>query len=183
MKISKEQLKTFWYEDEVGNRIEWPDDRVDAPENAAYYITRFPKMLITQYNRLIRQIDVDKCRHPRRHIKSTYGWVDGIVGRECELCHGTQIKKKWHFWPKKWEAHGSRPAFSFNTTWNDEKIILAMANSGDFTLSEAIIVYASACERCMNVLAHKYSNGVDGYAEYSEEWQKCNTECQFCRGE
>ena len=68
-------------------------------------------------------------------------------------------------------------------TWNDEKTILAMEKSGDFTLSEAIIVYATACEKCMNVLVHKYTNGEDGYAEYSEEWKKCGTSCKFCRTE
>lgn len=65
----------------------------------------------------------------------------------------------------------------------NEDVILAMANSGDYTLSEAIGVYANACERCTNVLAYKYLNGTGGYPEYSEEWKKCNTICDFCKGE
>ena len=65
----------------------------------------------------------------------------------------------------------------------NEEIILAMANSGDYTLSEAIYVYAKACERCANALAYKYLNGADGYEEYSEEWKKCNTSCRWCEGE
>ena len=60
-------------------------------------------------------------------------------------------------------------------------VILAMANSGEYTLTEALAVYAEACERCSNVLAYNYLNGEDGYAEGSEEWLKCNTECRFCR--
>lgn len=40
---------------------------------------------------------------------------------------------------------------------------------------------STACERCMNVLAYKYLNGADGYEEYSDEWKKCNTECDFCK--
>jgi hypothetical protein len=33
----------------------------------------------------------------------------------------------------------------------------------------------------MNALEFKYLNGKAGYAEYSEEWLKCNTECDFCK--
>jgi hypothetical protein len=99
------------------------------------------------------------------------------------MCHGTQTKKRWHFWPRKWSGYGSREIFSVHTTWNDEKVVLAMANSGDYTLAEAILVYTTACERCLNVIVYKYTNGTDGYAEYSEEWEKARTSCEFCRDE
>ena len=65
----------------------------------------------------------------------------------------------------------------------NQNVLLAMANSGDYTLSEAIAVWANACERCMNVLAYKYLNGSDGYPEYSDEWKKCHTRCAYCREE
>ena len=65
----------------------------------------------------------------------------------------------------------------------NEDVILAMANSGDYTLGEAIILYSQACERCANVLAYKYLNGKDGYPEHSDKWKECNTVCQFCREE
>ena len=70
----------------------------------------------------------------------------------------------------------------FNTSigGGNQDVIMAMVNSGDYTLPEALVVFASACERCMNVLAYKYLNGADGYAEHSEEWEKCNTKCDFC---
>lgn len=60
---------------------------------------------------------------------------------------------------------------------------MAMANSGGYTLQEALVVYSTACERCINVLAYKYLNGTDGYEEYSDsdEWKKCNTEYDFCK--
>ena len=61
--------------------------------------------------------------------------------------------------------------------------VVAMVNSGDYTLEEAIYVFANACERCTNVLLHKYLNGADGYEEYSEEWKKANTVCDWCRDE
>ncbi len=83
----------------------------------------------------------------------------------------------------KWDdGTNITPLIDFHTTigGGNEPLILAMANSGDFTLSEAICVYASACERCANVLAYKYLNGKDGYPEFSEEWAKTNTSCDFC---
>ena len=74
-----------------------------------------------------------------------------------------------------------RHIFTFNTRYcSGSDCIVAMVNSGDFTLEQAIWVYANSCERCMNVLLHKYLNGADGYPEYSEEWKKCNTFCDFC---
>lgn len=86
---------------------------------------------------------------------------------------------------RKWdEGTTLTRVISFNTTYGGgQDVILAMVNSGDYTLEEAISVYSSACERCMNVLAYKYTNGADGYAEHSEEWEKCNTECDFCKNE
>ena len=65
----------------------------------------------------------------------------------------------------------------------NEDVIIAMVNSGDYTLSEALMLWSKCCERCMNVLAYKYLNGKDGYKEYSEEWLKCPTVCQFCKDE
>ena len=73
--------------------------------------------------------------------------------------------------------------FSCHIGSGNEDVILAMANSGDYTLSEAIAVWANACERCMNVLTYKYLNGKDGYPEHSDEWKKANTVCRYCRDE
>jgi len=73
---------------------------------------------------------------------------------------------------------GSEEIAEGHSTW-PEDLALAMANSGDYKLSEAIIILASSCERCMNALGHKY--GVDwGYPEESEEWQKAKTVCDYC---
>lgn len=65
----------------------------------------------------------------------------------------------------------------------NEDVIIAMVNSGDYSLSEALMLLSHCCERCMNVLAHKYLNGKFGYKEYSEEWLKCPTFCEFCKDE
>ena len=85
----------------------------------------------------------------------------------------------------RWTYHGDDKMVTFTTHigGGNEKAILAMANSGDFTLGEAIIVWATACERCANALAYKYTNGEDGYPEYGEEWKKCPTECEFCKSD
>jgi hypothetical protein len=182
MLIKKEHLQTLWYDDKDGNKItlsERQKEELVRPENAKYQVSQFPCTLRTSHLELISQEEVNKCKHPRKYIKPTYGWIDGIVGRECKLCHGTQTKKKWHLWSRKWDGYGSREVFAFNSGWNDD-LALAIANSGDYTLSEAIIIAARSCERCMNALAHKY--GLDwGYEEGSEEWKKCGTSCDFCK--
>ena len=75
---------------------------------------------------------------------------------------------------------------NMNTSYGSkfsQDCIVSMVNSGDYTLEEAIFVYCNSCERCMNVLLYKYLNGADGYKEYSEEWKKCNTVCEWCKGE
>lgn len=63
------------------------------------------------------------------------------------------------------------------------RLAVAMVNSGDYELDEALSVLANCCERCVNVLFRKYAPEVDcGYEEFSDEWQKANTECDFCKG-
>lgn len=63
------------------------------------------------------------------------------------------------------------------------QLVVAMVNSGDYDLYEALAVLRESCERCTNVLWNLYLPEVDGYAEHSEEWNKCNTVCDFCRDE
>lgn len=179
MNIDKNKLCTLWYEDANGKRIPCDDKELVQPEGAVYQISQFPNVLHTTYLVLIRQEDVDKCKHPRKHVAPTYGWKDGIVGRVCKCCHGTQLKKKWHFWPRKWDGTGSYELMTGHASWSED-LVLKMANSGGYTLKEAILVVAQSCERCMNALANKYGLSW-GYGENGEEWNKCNTSCMFCR--
>lgn len=65
-------------------------------------------------------------------------------------------------------------------TW-PEDLVLAMTNSGDYSLSESILIAACCCGRCLNALCHKYGLD-DGYPEGSVEWHKAGTSCEFCRG-
>lgn len=67
---------------------------------------------------------------------------------------------------------------SMSSTWSDD-VVTAMVRSGDWTAQDAIMVFAQACERCMNVLWHHY-DGRDGYPFGSDEYWRCNTCCQMC---
>lgn len=181
MNIDKTKLKTLWYEDENGKEID-ADVRCEIPPTAAkYQVSRFPLEVRTTFLRFVSQEEVSKCKHKHKYIKRTFGWQDGMKGRECQNCNGTQVRKWWQPWGRKWDAHGSRPAFTGTTTIGDGRILLAMANSGDYTLEEAMIAYSEACEKCANVLWHKYTNGQEGYPEGSEEWNKCGTSCKWCQ--
>ena len=91
---------------------------------------------------------------------------------------------RFYKWISKSKARTFNHIYTVSTTYGGgQDCIVAMVNSGDFTLEQAIWVYANSCERCMNALAYKYLDGKDGYPEYSEEWKKCNTVCDFCRDE
>jgi len=158
MKIKKEHLKTLWYEDADGNILEHDNESYLCPKGAKFQNSMFPNIVRHNVLELIKQEDVDKCPHPRENINKTYGWIDGIEGRRCV---------------------GSREIMSMSSSW-PEDIVLSIANSGDYTLKEAILICVKACERCLNVLAHKYKAG-DGYSDDSEEYKQCGTSCQFCR--
>ena len=161
MKIDKEKLnRYFWYEDTNGNVIE--EKQVKDFEYVTYHCC-FP-LEITEH------ID-EYCYHPRNlFIK--------------HLCFF--IKPLRRYLNKKYKDNKTFKRIlecNSHIGGGNEEVILAMANSGDYTLSEALLVWSQSCERCMNVIAYKYLNGKDGYEEYSDEWEKCNTVCDFCRDE
>ena len=169
MKINLEKLnKKFWFEDENGNEIEM-DDGVCGSDSIN---RKFQNGEIVYYKRCfpleLHQFTDEFCYHPKNPIIKF-------------LC-----RKSYRFY--KWIAKGKdrtyRNILDCTTTFGSgQDCIVAMVNSGDYTLEQAIWVYANACERCMNVLLYKYLDGKDGYEEYSEEWHKANTVCDFCREE
>lgn len=158
MKINYDKLnKKSWFEDANGNEIS--KEQIKDGE-IAYYRSCFPLKINDELS--------EYCYRPKNPIIKF-------------LC-----RKSNRFY--KWISKGKDRTFNhictFSTTYNSgQDCIVAMVNSGDFTLEQAIYVYANSCERCMNVLAYKYLDGKDGYEEYSEEWKKCNTVCDFCREE
>lgn len=67
-----------------------------------------------------------------------------------------------------------------NISRDSGQLLVAMVNSGDYDLYEAMAVLARCCERCLNVIWNKYLPDVDGYPEFSREWYQANTVCEFC---
>lgn len=79
--------------------------------------------------------------------------------------------------------HKSVDLGGFTSTYPDD-LALAIANSGDYRLKDAITIAASSCERCLNALLWHYEVSKDGeregYPEGSEEWHEARTSCRFC---
>lgn len=69
------------------------------------------------------------------------------------------------------------PVMSGSSGWSED-LVMAMANRG-YRLSDAIMIAAHSCERCMNSLAFKF--GLKwGYERGSAEWKHSNTSCDMC---
>ncbi len=155
MKIDYTELeKGHWFEDENGNEVDKSDP------NACYYIHCFPLEL--------HQFIDEYCYHPKNPIVKF-------------LCRKS---RRFYTWGSKGKPKTFKNLLNCTTTYGSgQECIVAMVNSGDYTLRQAIWVYANACERCMNVLLYKYLDGKDGYEEFSEEWYKAHTECDFCKTE
>ena len=180
MNIDKSKLYTLWYENENGDILSQEEymEREDT-EGFIYQHSKFPCTLTHRCQKSILPEEVDNCQHPEEYIKRSFGWIDGIEGRECQMCHGEQTRSTNDPWPEEWRVYGSRELFSGDSTW-PEDLVLSMANSKDYSLSESILIAGDCCERCMNALAFKY--GLTwGYEENSEEWKKSKTCCEFCK--
>lgn len=184
MNIDKSKLKIgIWYEDKNGNVME-NENSAEPPEGARTYHTCFPLQITESIYIVHDQKQKTRCRHNRKYWIKDKGLKKGLKGHVCSRCGCNQTRKWWQPWGKKWNRGTSITHLMDCRTSigsGNQDIIMAMVNSGDYSLNEALAVYSSACERCANVLAFKYLNGADGYEEYSDEWKKCNTECQFCK--
>jgi len=181
--IDPKKLRTLWYENEGGKKWDSPPDIFkEPPDGFIYQHSTFPNVIRHNVLRIVQRSEVDKCNHPSQYIVKTGGWIDGVKGRECTKCRGTQVVEEKDYpgdkWPDKWDAEGSRDFMTMESSWQED-LVLAIANSGNFTLGEAILITSSACERCMNALANYYGLSW-GYAEGSKEWGKSNTKCDFC---
>lgn len=190
-------LPTLWYENEAGDR--WPVDLHDPtaspPEGFVYQWSRFPTVLRETCNRSILQADVDACDHPGGMLRPDLGLIEGLEGRECMKCRGSQVKDAGAPWPVQWDAHGSRDVMSGDSSWPDdlvlamvrpspEEMCVALERHGEeprlFGMDDAIILAASSCERCLNALLWRYGLD-DGYPPYSEGWDKAGTSCEICK--
>lgn len=186
MNIDREKLKMgIWYEDKNGKMIKKTDDySCDIPEGVVTYHSCFPLEVTEKIYKVHDKNEKSSCKHKRKWWEKDNGLIKGYKGHTCAACGCSQLRKWWQPWGRKWDYGTEATLLLEHHTGiggGNQDLILAMVNSGDYTLKEAIAVLASACERCLNVLAYKYLNGADGYAEHSEEWKKCNTVCDFCK--
>lgn len=189
------EFPEYWFENEYGDRI-IPDPETlemsrPLPKEYIYQHSQSPRTVPHHVLELIRQEDVDAC--PHSEIVKDHGLIDGLEGRICRDCGGTQVKSIGEEWPAKWSGQGSRSVGSMNQTY-PEDLVLAMTRPSreewdtalsrghliePVTLTRAIILAANSCERCLNVLC--YRHGLkDGYEEFSEDWAKSNTRCKLC---
>jgi hypothetical protein len=145
--------ETLWYEDKDGNVIPHVPGESPFHDGNLYQHTRSVSM---RHNVLgsVRQKDVDACSHDV--VLATGGWVDGVEGRECRGCKGTQTRHTGEPWPEKWEGGACYNVISMNSGW-DSNVVTAMVRSGDYTAKEAALIAATSCERCWNVLLHYYN--------------------------
>lgn len=174
-------LDTLWYEDANGERLpkgeQWEIDEGRVPAGAVFQVSRFPRLLRRSTLRFVLAEEVRACEHPK--AAATNGWVDGIEGRECPECHGTQIRKVGEEWPGEWEASGAREFVAFECSWPDD-LVTALVRSAGMNAGAAVLWAGTACEGCLNVRAHEVGLSW-GYAAGSEEHVRCNTTCEICK--
>ena len=106
----KTVLPTLWYENQDGQRWvpNWDTgDGLDPPPGYHYQWSRDPLTLSDSCLKLIQKDEVDACPHEEEHLRKTYGWIDGIEGRECAHCKGSQTKNVDEPWPEEWDSGGS----------------------------------------------------------------------------
>lgn len=168
MKIDLKKLKmVHWFEDEDGNVYDVMSSDLPNKDYFTYHVVN--PCIYSE------QVDTYTCHPEYEHENNSF--------------YQAMLNFKWFrkLMKKKYRDHMTfKPCFRSNAGFGakfSQDCIVAMVNSGDYTLSEAIYVFCNACERCMNVLLYRYLDGKDGYAEHSEEWNECNTVCEWCKDE
>lgn len=164
MKISLEKYnRHHWFEDKEGNVYGAMDD---LPKDIDYFTYH-----CISANTYSEPVDAFTYHPEYLHENNT-------------LYH-MLLQWRWfyNFMFKRMKKRGDSRTFkriyTGNVHYGNGDCIVAMVNSGDYTLPEAIYVYCNSCERCTNVLENKYLG--QGYAEHSEEWERCNTSCEWCK--
>lgn len=190
-------LPTLWFENEAGDQ-HVPDLTgnmpPDVPEGFIYQRSRFPRTLVDNCLRLVTEEDVSKCDH--KEVLIDHGLIDGLEGRICRDCGGSQTKNEGEPWPAVWKSGGSQQVFSGSSSY-PSNLVLAMVRPSEeemgkaaerghniipMSYDQAVLVAATSCERCLNVLLWRHGLG-DGYEEGSPEWEKANTSCELCKDE
>lgn len=111
-------IYSVWLENEDGTRF-IPDMKGgdyapgDAPGDEFYAVhSEMPLQVTHEVMRQTIRSEVEACEHPADAIKPTDGWVEGVEGRECGKCQGTQTRNTTKPWPELWDAEGARPVCS-----------------------------------------------------------------------
>ncbi len=190
MNIDLSKVPTLWYENKEGDRWLPNFDGLGHPEEGLpagfmYQHSQFPSQLRESVHYIIQKGDVEACEHPKAAIRNSGPWDESPHSRKCRKCGGTQEIKEDGTWSAAWNAYGSQEIMSGNSGWSEDLVLAIVTAQArppghpHMSLGEAILVAASACERCMNTLANQY--GLDwGYEYMSDDWKKCGTECTFC---
>lgn len=182
MNIDKEKLNSNdWYSTESGRRIETDGD---CKLKKDYYHTQMVGVVNKVY--AVNDDTAQKqCDHLFEHLDiNMFSGDNGalcinIKCRKCGATYSGVIDKE----TEGWEQTDLYNIFTYHTyILGDiqQELIIKMVNSGDYTLTEAMLAVSIACERCLNVLLNKYECSDSGYEEYSEKWYKANTCCDFC---
>ena len=188
-------LPTLWYQNAQGGTWIPEEDGFNLgdnpPKGFVYQHSRFPRTLVENVLRLITKEDVDACSHSE--VVKDHGLIAGLEGRICQHCGGTQTKSTGTPWPAEWMAGGSKTVLRAESSYPSD-LVLAMVRPSTEEIQvalerghtiqpidymRAVLIAASSCERCMNVLM--YRHGLDdGYEEGSDQWKRANTRCEMC---
>ena len=196
MIINESEIVSLWFENSQGERFvpNYDNNNYTPPPGFIYQHSFNAHELTHKCFKAVLQSEVDACLHT--NVTPIYGWVPGIEGRECAVCHGTQTRNIKNSWPPKWDAHGSRKVFVGNSSYSAD-LVMGMVNPylkqwikslfrnnskppKKYPLHKAIIIVANSCERCLNYLYFKYGFD-DGYPEKSDKWWRAGTRCEFCK--
>jgi len=173
MIIDVSKLHTLWLENDEGEIWVYPEGECPGsePKGFIYQHSMFTHMLNHNVLRSVVPEEVEACDHDPTFIKRTGGWIDGLKGRECMKCCGSQTADEDGEWPEKWQSHGSRSFMGGSSGFPPELALalarpslkqrLIAASRGFFFLKTypmdvAIRIAADNCERCLNVLLYKY---------------------------
>lgn len=121
-------LYSIWYENEQGVRYV-PDlnnpGGIIVPEDFFYQHSDIPGYVTYQVLECARSQKVIACSHPESSVKPTGGWIEGIEGRECIDCLGTQTRKVDGPWPTEWNAGSSKRVYGGSSGFSSD-LVLAM---------------------------------------------------------
>jgi hypothetical protein len=123
-----DNLYTIWLENQEGVRFVVPERGADyepPPEGFVYAHSELPIQVHHDIRQTVVKTEVEACKHPPGSIRPTGGWVDGVEGRKCIECGGSQTRNEDKPWPKTWGYGGSYPLMTGSSGYA-QNLVLAM---------------------------------------------------------